>query len=80
MQTIEMLLSLKQNIFPQFFSSFFEFALTFEHFKTKKTLRAYIFPKLPTTKYVLRQMSKNSRLRGRLDRPHGKRAETLIQS
>ena len=54
MQTIQMLLSLKQNIFPQFFSSFFEFALTFEHFKKKMTLRAYIFPKLPTTKYVLR--------------------------
>ena len=54
MQTIQMLLSQKQNIFPQFFSSFFEFALIFEHFQKKMTLIAYVFPKLPTTKDVLR--------------------------
>ena len=80
MQTIQILLSQKQNIFPQFFSSFFESALNFEHFQKKMTLIAYVFPKLPTTKDVLRKMSKNSHLRGRLDRPLGKRAETLIQS
>ena len=54
MQTIQMLLSQKQNIFPQFFSSFFESALNFEDFQKKMTLIAYVFPKLPTTKYVLR--------------------------
>ena len=54
MQTIQMLLSLKQNIFPQFFFSFFKFALTFEHFKKKMTLIAYVFPKLRTTKDVLK--------------------------
>ena len=54
MQTIQMLLSQKQNVFPQFFSSFFESAINFEHFQKKMTLMAYVFPKLPTTKDVLR--------------------------
>ena len=54
MQTIQMLLSQKQNIFPEFFSSFFESALNFEHFQKEMTLIAYVFPKLPTTKDVLR--------------------------
>ena len=35
MQTIQMLLSEKQNIFSKFFSAFFESALNFEHFKKK---------------------------------------------
>ena len=55
MQTIQMLLSQKQNIFRSFFfSAFFESALNFEHFQKKLTLIAYLFPKLPTTKDVLR--------------------------
>ena len=53
-QTIQMLSSQKQNIFPEFFSSFSESALNFEHFQQKMTLIAYVFPKLPTTKDVLR--------------------------
>ena len=54
MQTIQMLFSQKQNLFAQFFSAFFEFALNFEHSQKKMTLIAYVFPKLPTTKDVLR--------------------------
>ena len=54
MQTIQMLLSQKQNIFSRVFPSFFESALNFEHFQKKMTLIAYVFAKLPTTKYVLR--------------------------
>ena len=54
MQTIQMLLSHKQNIFSQFFSAFFESALNFKHFQKKMTLIAYVFPKLPTTKDMLR--------------------------
>ena len=53
-QTIQMLLSQKKNIFPPFFTSFFEFPLNFEHFQKKMTLIAYVFPKLATTKDVLR--------------------------
>ena len=54
MQTIQMHLSQKQNVFSEFFTAFFEFALNFEHFQKKMTLIAYVFPKLPTTKHVLR--------------------------
>ena len=80
MQTIQMNLPQKQKIFSGFFSAFFESALNFEHFQKKMTLIAYVFPKLPTTKDVLRSMPKRSRLRGPLDMRHGKRAEALIQS
>ena len=54
MQTIQKHLSQKQNIFSQFFLAFVESALNFEHFEKKMTLIAYVFPKLPTTKKVLR--------------------------
>ena len=80
MQTIQMILSQKENIFSQFFCAFFESALNFEHFQKKMTLIAYVFLKLPTTKEVLRLISKRSCLRGPLDRRHDKRAEILIQS
>ena len=54
MQTIQMHLSQKQKNFSEFFSAFFESELNFEHFQKKMTLIAYVFPKLPTTKHVLR--------------------------
>ena len=54
MQTIQMHLSQKQKIFSEFFSSFFESALNFEHFQRKMTLIAYVFPKLRTPKDALR--------------------------
>ena len=79
MHTIQMHLSQKQKIFSGFSAAFFESALNFEHFQKKMTLIAYVFPKLPTTKNVLRQMPKSSRFREPLDRRHGKRAEALIQ-
>ena len=68
MHTIQMHLSQKQKIFFQCFAAFFESELNFEHFPKKNTLIAYVFPKLPTTKNVLRQMSKSSRFRERVDR------------
>ena len=79
MHTIQMHLSQKQKIFFQFFSAFFKSPLNFEHFQKKMTLIAYVFPKLPTTKNVLRQMPKSSRFREPLHRGHGKEAEALIQ-
>ena len=80
MQTIQMHLSQKRMIFSEYFSAVFESALNFEYFQKTMTLIADVFPKLPTTKHLLRQMSKRSSLRGRLDRWHGKQSETLIQS
>ena len=70
---------LKNKRFYQFFFAFFESPLNFKHFQKKLTLIAYVFPKLTTTKNVLRQMSKSSRFREPLDKRHGKRAEALIQ-
>ena len=80
MQTIQMHLSKKQRTFFEFFSTCSESALNFKHFQKRMTLIAYVFPNLPTTKYLLRSMSKASRLKGPLDKRHGKQAETLIQS
>ena len=80
MQIMQIHLSQKQIVSSQFFSSFFESALNFEHFQKKMTLIAYVFPKLPTTKHVLRSMSKSTRLRGPIDKRNGKLGETLIQS
>ena len=80
MQTIQMHLSRKQKVFSEFFAAFFEFALNFKQFEKKMTLIAYVFPKLPTTKDVLRSMPNRSRLRGPLDMRHGKPAEGHIQS
>ena len=54
MQTIQMHLPQKKNIFPPFFSAFLKSALNFEHFQKKMTLIAYVFRKLATTKNVLR--------------------------
>ena len=72
-------LSQKQKIFYKFFSAFFKSALNSEHFQKKMTLIAYVFPKLPTTKNLLRQMSKSSRFREPVDMRQGKWAEALIQ-
>ena len=79
MHTIQMHLSQKEKIFSEFFSAFSESALNSEHFQKKRTFIAYIIPKLPTTKNLLRQMSKSSRFREPLDRRHGTWAEALIE-
>ena len=73
-------LSQKQKIFSEISCAFFESALSLEHFQKQMTVIAYVFPKLATTKNVLRQMSKSSRSREPVDRRHGKWAEALIQS
>ena len=73
-------LSQKHKIFSRSFSAFFESALNFEHFQKNWTFIADVFPKLRTTKNLLRQMSKSSRFREPVDRRHGKWAEALIQS
>ena len=79
MHTIQMHLSQKEKIFSEFFSAFSESALNFEHFQKKRIFIAYVFPKVPTTKNVLRQMPKSSRFTEPVDRRHGKWAKALIQ-
>ena len=43
METIQIHLSQKQNIFSQFFSAFFESALNFEHFQKKRMFLVMYF-------------------------------------
>ena len=58
MEPIQMHLSQKQKTFSEFFSAFFKSTSNFEHFQTKMTLIAYVFPNLRTPKDVVRSMSK----------------------
>ena len=51
-------LSERQYVFSQFFSAFFESALNFENFQKKMIIIGYLFPNLPTTKDMVRKMSK----------------------
>ena len=53
-QPIQILLSQKQKTFSGFFSAFLKSTLNFEHFQKKMTLIADVFPKLPSTKKVIR--------------------------
>ena len=53
-QTIQILLSQKQQAFSQFFSQFLKSTLNFADFQKKMTLIADVFPKLPSTKKVIR--------------------------
>ena len=53
-QPIQILLSQKQKTVFQFFSGFLKSTLNFEHFQTKMTLIADVFPKLPSPKKVIR--------------------------
>ena len=80
MQTIQIPLSQKQNLFSSFFSAFFESTLNFEDFQKKMTLIGYVFSKVPSRKDALRLLSRSSHLRDLLERRHGKRAQTLAQS
>ena len=54
MKTIQMYLSQKPTIFSEFFSAFFKSTLNFQHFQKNMTLIAYVFPKIPTMKDILR--------------------------
>ena len=53
-QTIQILLSQKQQTFSQFFSPFLKSILNFEHFQKKMTVIADVFPQLPSPKEVIR--------------------------
>ena len=53
-QPIQMHLSQKQQTISEFLCHFLKFALNFEHFQKKMTLRAHVFQKLRTPKKVVR--------------------------
>ena len=53
-QPIQILLSQKQKTFCQLLPAFLKSPLNFEHFQTKITLIADVFPKLRSPKNVIR--------------------------
>ena len=75
-----MQLSQKQKNFSQFFSPFLKSRSKFEHIKKKMTPIANVFPKLRTSKNLVRKISKEYRFRVPLDKQHGKRTQTLLKS
>ena len=80
LQPLQILLSQKQKTFSEFFFRFLKSTLNFEHFQKKITLIADVFPKLPSPKLVVREMSVKSRFRGLFHNKHGKRAQRLLKS
>ena len=54
LQPIQILLSQKQKTFSEFFSAFLKSTLNFEHFRKKIKLIPDVFPKLPSSKKVIR--------------------------
>ena len=79
-QPIPTQLSQKQKAFFQFFAAFSKSTLNFEHLQKKMTFIVEIVPILRTPKNVVRSMSKKSRFKEPLHRPHGKRVQTLLRS
>ena len=77
-QPIQMQLSRKKKLFVIFFAEFLKSNLNFEHIQKKKiTLIAELFPKLRTTKNLVRSMSKKSRFKESFGKQHGKRDQTF---
>ena len=52
-QPIQLELSQKQKTFSQFFFSFLKSILNYKHFPKKMTLRADVFPEIPTPKNMI---------------------------
>ena len=80
LQPLQILLSQKEKTFSEFFFRFLKSTLNFERFQKKMTLIADVFPKLPSPKLVVREMSVKSRFRGLFHNKHGKRAQRLLKS
>ena len=53
-QLMQILLSQRQKTFSRFFSPFLQSILNFEHFRTKMTLIADVFPELLSPEKVIR--------------------------
>ena len=79
-RTIQIQLSQKQKTFSQFHFAFLKSILNYKHFPKKMTLRADVFPEIPSPKNMVWLMSKKSCFRRPLDREHGKSLETMFQS
>ena len=79
-QPIQILLSLKQKSFSQFFSAFLKSTLNFGYFPKKDDPHSRCRSEITGSKNVIKQMSKKSVFRGPSNKQHGERAKTLLQS
>ena len=66
-EPIQMQLSKKQKKFSEIFFEFLKSILNFKHLPKKMTLIAYVFPKIPVPKNMVREIAKKPRFRGPLD-------------
>ena len=66
-QPIQMQLSKKQKKISQIFFAFLKSILSFKHLPKKMTRIAYVFPKIPDPKNMIREMVKKPCFRGPLE-------------
>ena len=78
-QPNQMQLSVTQKSFSDFFSSFLESSLNFEHFFKIMTLIPYVFPKKRTHENLVRSMTKKSRFKRSFKKQHAKCVQTLLK-
>ena len=78
-QEIQMQLYQKQFFFSELFAWPLKSSWSFEHFKKQMTLIADVFPKLRTSKNVVRSMSKKSYFRGPYRKQDDKRVQTMLK-
>ena len=78
-QEIQMQLYQKQFFFSEPFAWPLKSSWSFEHFKKQMTLIADVFPKLRTSKNVVRSMSKKSYFRGPYKKQDDKRVQTMLK-
>ena len=69
-----------KKLFLNFFLHFRNVDYICNIFKKNMTLIPDLFPKLRTPENMARYMSKKCRFKGPIDRQHGKRVQTLLQS
>ena len=75
-----MQLSKKQNNFCLFLPLLLKSASNFKHFEKKMTLMAYVFSKLQTVKYIVRQTFRYPCYRVFFENQHVKAYQNLIKS
>ena len=73
-------ISQKQKTFSEVFSSFLGSSLHFGYFETKDDAHRFCISKIMDSQNVVKETSKSSRLRGPMDKRHGKGAQALLKS
>ena len=78
-QSIQILLSQKENTFPVFLSEFFKSTLNFDHLQKKDDRHSRRISEITSPKKLIRSMSEKLRFRIPFNKQHDKREKTLLQ-